>query len=94
MSAWWVAFAAGWAAGLATAVTVMASRATDREQRIYEEGVRAGRDGLAPWRPVDADHPSHGHHRERGVSDVTAVLGGVLCAAAVLWCSGTFGGGL
>lgn len=93
MSAWWVAFGAGWIAGWITTATVLGAKLTDRDRRVFDAGVQAERDGVAPRRPV-ADLPGFHHptQRERGVSDVMIVLSALTVAGLVLLASGTFGG--
>lgn len=92
MSAWWVAFFAGWAAGAITVATVLGATLTDRDRRVFDAGVQAERDGVAPRRPVDDPRFRHPTIRDRGASDVMIALSALTVAGLVLLASGTFGG--
>lgn len=66
----------------------------DRDDEVFQAGREQGRDELTPWRPVDQvpdwdrrNHPAR-RRSDRGLSDLTAALGGLLCAVVVLWLAG------
>lgn len=98
MSAWWMAFGAGWVAGAITIAAWFGAHRVDRERRVFDEGRMAERERLVPPRPI-ADIPDwarrqHPAYRSRGTSDVTVALCALCVAGLILLGSGTFGGGL
>lgn len=82
---WWITFLFGAASGAVIVGAWLRAMQVPREGEAYMRGVQDARDGLAPRPPLD--HPSR-RRTDHGTSDVTAALGGLLCAAVVLWLAG------
>lgn len=82
---WWVTFLLGAACGAVIVGTWLRAMQVPRESEAYARGVQDSRDGIAPRLPVD--HPSR-RRSDRGITDAQAALGGLLCAAVVLWLAG------
>lgn len=81
---WWITLALGAVCGALIVGTWLRAMQAPREGEAYIRGVQDARDGLAPRRPVD--HPAR--RADRGITDVQAALGGLLCAVVVLWLAG------